>query len=203
MKEFFDYLAKHSVSPNGYYVLHCTFHGYFHANYVNIKSEQYRLAASGYLKSEGSDQYSITTLGENIIKNGDKIFEKHIVKKKKVPFEEWATYISQFNDMFPRGRRSGASMSYRCNPKELYERFAWFFNEFPEYNWDMVLKATTQYVNSFKESDDYTYMQNAKYFIKKDDKNKQTVSNLATLCWQIAEGNDTEIEKEGFHYFGP
>lgn len=203
MKEFFDYLAKHNVSPNGYYVLHCMFHEYSHVSYINTRSEQYRLSMSGFVKDEGNDVYTITTLGGNIIRQCEKILEKNITKQKKVPFEEWAADINAYNDLFPKGRRSDSSIAFRANPKELYERFAWFFNEFPNYNWDLVKQATVQYINSFKESGEFTYMQNAKYFIKKDDKNKQTTSNLATICWQILEGNDAEIDKEGFHYFGP
>jgi hypothetical protein len=45
-------------------------------------------------------------------------------------------------------------------------------------------------------------MQTSKYFIKKEDKSKSVTSTLATVCYDISEGNDTEIST-GFHYFGP
>lgn len=203
MKEFFDYLAKHNVSPNGYYVLHATFNKYYHTNYVNIRSEQYRLTLAGYLKDDGNGVYTITTTGSGIVRNAEKILNKVAVAKKKVPFEEWEEHIVKFNEMFPKGRRPDSTVAFRTNPKELYDRFVWFFSEYPEYTWELVHAATEQYTDTFRESGEYTYMQNSKYFVKKDDKNKQTVSGLATMCWNIVEGNDQETNADGYHYFGP
>jgi len=201
MKEFFDYLVKHKLSPNGFYVLHSTFNGYSHSNFINVRSEQYRLALCDYMK-EVEGTYVLTTLGKGVLRNGQKLLEK-APKPKKVPFEEWEEHITKYNECFPKGKRPDSTHAYRTNPKELYERFIWFFNEYPEYTWDLVHQATEQYIESFKEQSDYTYIQSSKYFIKKDDKNKQTVSGLATMCWNIVEGNDTDIINEGFHYFGP
>ena len=64
-----------------------------------------------------------------------------------------------------------------------------------------MLNATKKYLESFEQSNDYTYAQTSKYFIKKDDKNKSTTSTLASMCYNIAQGNDTEVDS-GFHYFG-
>jgi hypothetical protein len=83
----------------------------------------------------------------------------------------------------------------------LYQRFVWFFTEYPEYTWEDVFVATKKYLAGFEASVDYTYAQTSKYFIKKDDKNKNIVSTLATMCYNIAQGNDDEIDS-GFHYFG-
>jgi hypothetical protein len=46
-------------------------------------------------------------------------------------------------------------------------------------------------------------MQTSRYFIKKDDKSKNTISNLAGICYNIAEGNDEDVSESGYHYFGP
>lgn len=201
MKEFFDYLAKHKLSPNGFYVLHSTFNGYAHPNFINVRTEQYRLALCDYMK-EVDGIYILTTLGKGVLRNGQKILEK-APPKKKVPFEEWEEHIIRYNEHFPKGKRPDSAHAYRTNPKELYERFIWFFNEYPEYTWELVFQAIGQYTDAFKESGDYQYMSNSKYFIKKEDKNKQVTSSLGTMCWNIVEGNDTDIVNEGFHYFGP
>ena len=201
MKEFFDYLVKHKLSPNGFYVLHSTFNGYSHTNFINVRSEQYRLALCDYMK-EVDGTYVLTTLGKGVLRNGQKLLEK-APKPKKVPFEEWEENITRYNEYFPKGKRPDSTHAYRTNPKELYERFIWFFNEYPDYTWELVFQAIEQYADSFKESGDYTYMTNSKYFIKKEDKNRQIASGLATMCWNIVEGNDTDITNEGFHYFGP
>lgn len=201
MKEFFDYLVKHKLSPNGFYVLHSAFNGYTHSNFINVRSEQYRLALCDYMK-EVEGTYVLTVLGKGVLRNGQKILEK-TPAKKKVPFEDWEENIVRYNDYFPKGKRPDSTNAYRTNPKELYERFIWFFNEYPDYTWELVFQAIEQYTNSFRESGDYTYMQGSKYFIKKEDKNRQVTSSLGTMCWNIIEGNDTDIVNEGFHYFGP
>ena len=64
------------------------------------------------------------------------------------------------------------------------------------------MDATKKYVKTFDEEGDYTYLQTAKYFIKKDDRNKNTTSTLGSICYMISEGEDFEIDK-GHHYFGP
>jgi len=201
MKEFYDYLVKQKLSPNGFYVLHSAFNGYTHSNFINVRSEQYRLALCDYMK-EIEGIYVLTTLGKGVLRNGQKILEK-APAKKKVPFEDWEENIVRYNEYFPKGKRPDSTNAYRTNPKELYERFIWFFNEYPDYTWELVFQAIEQYTNSFRESSDYTYMQGSKYFIKKEDKNRQVTSSLGTICWNIIEGNDTDIVNEGFHYFGP
>jgi hypothetical protein len=127
---------------------------------------------------------------------------KTIKKVSKVKFEDWEEKIKQYNELFPKGKKEGSSVSFRTNPKELYEKFKWFFQEYPEYDWDMVLNATEKYIKVFEEACDYTYMQTSKYFIKKDDKNKVTTSTLSTHCYNIAEGNNEDIST-GTYYFGP
>jgi hypothetical protein len=79
----------------------------------------------------------------------------------------------------------------------------WFFKEYPEYTWEDVFTATTRYVEPFEESSDYTYMQTSRYFIKKDDKSKNTISTLAGICYNISQGNDEDVKESGYHYFGP
>jgi len=202
MKDFYDYLAKHGVSPNGFYVLHSMYEGYTHTGLINVRTEQYRLTMSEYL-AEKDGVYTITTLGKGIVRNGLKALDKAKAKAKKVPFEEWQEKIVQFNEMFPKGKRPDSAHSYRTNPKELYEKFIWFFNEYPDYTWELVLQATAQYIKAYTDASDYTYMQSSKYFIKKEDKNKQVTSTLASMCWNILEGNDVDVNSEGYHYFGP
>lgn len=201
MKKIFDFLAEKGVSPNGLYVLTAMHEKFYHTKYVNIITEQYRLSLSGYLKKNKSDKYELTNKGLLLIRDSQKFFKSKSIKKK-VPFEEWKQNIITFNDSFPKGRRPGSSIGFRTPPKELYSRFAWFFEEYPEYDWNMVLDATKKYIKTFDDEGDYTYLQTAKYFIKKDDRNKNTTSTLGSICFLISEGEDFEIDK-GHHYFGP
>lgn len=209
MKDLYDYLVREGVTPNGLFILHATHNGYMYPNYVNFKHEQYRLSLSGYLvevKSESTTYntiYKITDKGLHLLRESTNIVAKmKPAKKSEVPFSEWETKIQEYNEIFPKGKKDGASISFRTNPKDLFDRFKWFFKEYPEYTWDDVLTATKKYVEAFEVSQDYKYLQTSKYFIKKEDKSKSINSTLATMCYNMKEGNDEEINT-GFHYFGP
>ena len=117
MKEFFYYLVKQKLSPNGFYVLHSAFNGYTHSNFINVRSEQYRLALCDYMKEVGGT-YVLTTLGKGVLRSGQKILDK-APAKKKVPFEDWEENIVRYNDYFPKGKRPYSTNAYRTTPKEL------------------------------------------------------------------------------------
>lgn len=201
MKKFYDYLASQGLTPNGYYVLHATYNKYYHEKFVNIRTEQHRLAMTDFLY-EKDDNYTLTDKAITTIKTAEKLLVEVTKKIKKVPYGTWTDEINQFNNMFPKGKRDGSTIAYRTNPKELHERFCWFFETYPEYTWELVLNATKKYVEVCTEND-VKYLQTSKYFIKKQDKNLEITSTLASLCWNIVEGNDEEISAQGFHYFGP
>ena len=206
MKDLYDFLVRNKVSPNGLFVLHCAQNNYMYPSYVNFKHEQYRLEITGHLKEEKLELgiiYKLTAKGEALLQEADLIMQRtKRTPKAKVTLAEWEHYITEFNSLFPRGKKEGTSVSFRTNPRELMERFVWFFKEYPEYTWEQVLEATRKYTDTFDESTGYTYMQTSKYFIKKDDKNKSTSSTLANIIYNMVEGNDEEIST-GYHYFGP
>jgi hypothetical protein len=207
MKDLYDYLAANKVTPNGLFVLQATYHDFMYANYVNIRSEQYRLSLTGHLKEfkdiKGNLTYQLTNEGLHLIRKAEDISAKiKPTKKTNVPFSDWEEKIVEYNALFPTGKKQGSTVSFRTNPKELFDRFKWFFKEYPEYTWDDVIDATKKYVKIFDESSDYTYMQTSKYFIKKEDKFKTVSSGLGNACYNQKSGNDEEISS-GFHYFGP
>jgi hypothetical protein len=205
MKDLYDFLVKNKVSPNGLFVLHCTHNGYMYPNYVNFNHEQYRLEITGHLTKENtgiSTVYKITEKGLHLLREAEHTLTKMKRSKKAIPLQEWEDNVAKYNEMFPKGKKEGSSISFRTNPRELMDRFMWFFKEYPEYTWEHVFQATEKYVNNFDEATGFTYMQTSKYFIKKDDKSKTTTSTLATMCYNIVEGNDTEVHS-GYHYFGP
>lgn len=205
MKDLYDFLVKNKVSPNGLFVLHCTHNGYMYPNYVNFNHEQYRLEITGHLTKENtgiSTVYKITEKGLHLLREAEHTLTKMKRAKKAIPLQEWEDNVVKYNEMFPKGKKEGSSISFRTNPRELMDRFMWFFKEYPEYTWEHVFQATEKYVNTFDEASGFTYMQTSKYFIKKDDKSKTTTSTLATMCYNIVEGNDTEVHS-GYHYFGP
>jgi len=207
MRKLYDHLFTNQVTPNGLLVLNATFSKYGYPNFVNFRHEQHRLEITGYLEKakKGTYEYKLTEKGKHLIKECSDIMFKMTKSKSKpkVPFEEWEHHIVRFNDMFPKGKKKGSTVYFKTNPKELFERFKWFFLEYPEYTWEDVLYATEKYVEVYeKNGEDYTYMQTSKYFIKKVDMHKQVTSNLATLCFNIANGDEVDMN-DGTFYFGP
>jgi hypothetical protein len=202
MKEPFHFLCKNQVSPNGLFVLHCIKDKYIINDYIPHKHEQYKLEVTGHLVSN-KGTYNLTQKGLDLLDQVDEIYnagKKTVNKKAKSKFCDWEQNVQQYNELFPKGKKEGSSVSFRTNPKELCMRFDWFFKEFPEYTWEHVMEATKKYIAGFEM--DYRYMQTSKYFIKKDDVNKNATSTLATMCYNIEQGNDTQVN-DGYHYFGP
>ena len=208
MNDFFNFLNENDLTPNGVYILYNMINNINVFN-VNTYHEQHKLALNGYLNENydtttESVSYSLTKKATDTIKKCDEYFKTSVVKKSKntVKFEDWQDNIKIFNELFPKGRKQGSTVSFRSTPKELFEKFKWFFAEYPEYDWDLVFKVTSNYIDEFDEQGDYTYMQTSKYFVKKDDKNKVTTSTLANLCYSYLEG-DEEAKIKGTYYFGP
>lgn len=207
MKEFYEFLAKNELTPNAHYILYCMVYN-IPISGIPYTSEQYKLSLNGYVTEHKSETqglfYTITAKAAHVVHESEVYIcnLKTVKKVNKVSYQDWEEKIKEYNELFPKGKKAGSTMSFRTNPKELYDKFKWFFQEYPEYDWEMVLTATRKYVNIFEESCDYTYMQTSKYFIKKDDKNKVTTSALSTHCYNIVEGNDEEMTT-GTYYFGP
>jgi hypothetical protein len=213
MKEIFTLLAKNKVTPNGYFVLHCMRDNYLMVDYVNHKYEQYKLEINGFLTTDKTivnPFYKISKKGFDLLEQVDELYSSlkgnavkaEPRKKKQNRYDEWLQSIIAYNELFPRGKKDGSSVSFRTTPKELYERFEWFFEEYPEYSWEQVMEATRIYCEEFNKSMDFQYMQTTKYFVKKEDKNKTVTSTLANMCYNIAEGNHTDMDN-GRYYFGP
>ncbi len=207
MKEFYEFLTNNELTPNAHYILYCMVYN-IPIKGVSYTSEQYKLSLAGFLTEHKSEDsgifYTITSKATHVVHESEVYIcnMKTIKKVSKVSYQDWEEKIKQYNELFPKGKKAGSTMSFRTNPKELYDKFKWFFQEYPEYDWNMVLTATEKYVTMFEESNDYTYMQTSKYFVKKDDKNKVTTSTLSTHCYNIVEGNDEEMTT-GTYYFGP
>lgn len=207
MKEFYDFLSKNELTPNAHYILYCMVYN-IPITGVPYSSEQYKLSLNDYLNEHNSEDlgtfYTITPKAVHIVHESEVYIcnIKTIKKVNKIDFKDWEENIKKYNELFPKGKKEGSSISFRTNPKELYDKFKWFFTEYPEYTWEMVIAATEKYIKIFEESCDFTYMQTSKYFIKKDDKNRVSTSTLSTHCYNMVEGNDEEIST-GTYYFGP
>lgn len=140
---------------------------------ISHTTECQKLKILGYLDSSS-----------NLTEKGKQVFDviENYKSDKKVPpvknIEEFKDNVSIYREIFPKGVVDGKPL--RGSPSEIAPRILWFFNTYPQYTWDHVLKATQSYIDSFGA--DFTYCKTSIYFIKKEDKNKNTTSVLADWC---------------------
>lgn len=182
MEKILKLIIENNITPNGLFILYCKFNNQLDTlPTTSLNIEISRLQNSGYLDSNFKLTGSSLTILEKCI---------NIYKSDNYVLID-SEFIKSYNSLFPKGRRSGASISYRSNPKELTERFTWFFKTYPEFKKEDVLEATKRYAKAFDDKFDYTYMQCSKYFIKKEDKTKTISSTLADLCYNK---EDSEVD---------
>lgn len=96
---------------------------------------------------------------------------------------EW---INDFREIFPKGIRSGG-LPVRGDKQSCLKKMRKFVKEYPEYDKDLILKATKNYVDN-KAREQYNYMQTAHYFIY-----KQNMSTLASECENILENDEDQF----------
>jgi hypothetical protein len=207
MKEFFTLLAQHNVTPNGLYVLYGIKQKFMFAEYVNVFTERRRLALSGHLVEKKGDcqnplasgvTYTLTEKGLHLIRDTEDLLGRlKKMKKSQVPLADWTENIAAFVSYWPTGTQGG--QVFRTHPKDLKDRFVWFFTNYPEYSWEEVLAAAEIYVDRMLEND-YKYLVVAKNFIKRTDLHRQTTSMLADYCRGTRTG-DLEKLSNGIGYF--
>lgn len=198
MKKLFEFLIANKITPNGFFTLFTLSQQLGYTGYIRSDLEINKLEKELFVKKNDITQrYEVTSKGIVLLKEAERLMSR---VKKTIVTKEWDEKIVQYNELFPKGKRNDSTVGYRRNPKELKDTFIWFFDKYSEYNWDDVLEITKKYIDSF--GDDYTYLQNAKYFIKKSDVNKTISSTLADLIYNVREGNDITINDDGVQYYG-
>lgn len=192
MEKVIKYLIKNNITPNGLLALYTYYKKVGYSNYINVIVELKRLEQYGYL-IKNNDNYEITDKGIKLLQGVEKVMAS---SNKSITNKEWDDNIQKYNEMFPKGRMGNSTVYYRANPKELRESFIWFFDKYPEYSWSDVLRITKKYIASF--NDNYTYLRNSKYFIKKTA-GSVTSSTLADILY-----NEDSIDNQenGFQYYG-
>jgi len=99
--------------------------------------------------------------------------------------------IQRYLEMFPNKKLPSGKQA-RVAPANLVEHFRWFFTKF-NYDWKTVLKATANYVDEY-EAKNYEFMRNSQYFVKKQDKDKSVISDLADYCNAVDTGQEPDKE---------
>jgi hypothetical protein len=154
-----------------------------------VNGERAVLVKRGFIAKEG-DQYILTDKAKVICATLDSYFIK---AKKKTDIQlmgkDFVEKINTYRNIFP-AKKLPSGKPARNNVKALGEAFRWFFETY-DHTWDEIHKATSMYVNEYRDKD-YMYMQTSQYFICKQDKHRVKHSTLADYCDMIVEGINTE-----------
>ncbi|NQY42585.1 MAG: hypothetical protein HRT87_04485 [Legionellales bacterium] len=184
MLEIFKKIAAHNITPNA---AMCLFYikKKITPSTIDNDAAVEELLAAGFIRKD-ENKITIRPSGNAFIRMLDNYFTK--AKKRtneELMGKDFSEKISAYRLLFPAGKLPSGSPS-RNNVKDLCENFRWFFETF-DYSWDQVMSATRMYVKEYA-SNDYLYMQNSKYFIKKQDKHKNVTSSLADYCDMVKDG---------------
>lgn len=132
---------------------------------------------------------TLSNEGESLVKSIEMLF-KPIKKLNNIELlgSDFVENIKNYIDVFPTQKLPSGKYA-RGNTKNIEENFMWFFQEYPDYNWKIILNATETYVEEYRLKN-YEYMRTAMYFIKKL-KDKTAESELANYC-------DITIDSENY-----
>lgn len=171
---------KHNISPNQLYFLDSCKEGIVPAKVINSDNEKLTAVARGWLKDN-----QITKPGLDILTEFESlVIKKKAVNAKKVLGEDYLKRIKEYRELFPKGTLPSGAAS-KQSVSELTKKFIIFFQENPEYNWDIILDATEYYLYT-KALVNFEYTVTSSYFIKKTDpRSKEESSKLADYCQMI------------------
>lgn len=187
MEDIFLRLIGEGITPNSYYVLHCIKNAVIPCSFVNKELEKSRLVSDGWLNED------LTLTDKSIIFTTeiDGFFKK---SKKKTSSNllgnNFMDNIKSYNEMFPNTKLSSGKYA-RSNPKNLESAFRWFFENY-DYDWSIILSATTKYVGEYKMSN-YNYMRTSQYFVRKQAVDKTWDSDLANYCELVINKPDDDL----------
>ena len=184
--KIFDAITKEGLAPNSYYVL-CSINASVLPLKINITQEVNLLIEHEWLKETKASvieaPYTLTPKAVALIDKLEKLF---ILKKNltssQLMGEDVKANITKYNEMFPNVKLPTGKAA-RAAYGNLEKNFRWFF-ENHKYKWDVVFKATAQYVNEYQQNN-YKFMRTSQYFIRKNH-----LSDLADRCENLNTGGD-------------
>lgn len=175
-------IIKWKLSPNQVYFLDCCRDKIIPSrDLINPDAERIIAHSKGLITEDGT----LTNKAAEILNE----FETLLIKTKKkvateVLGENSLDKVKEYREIWPSKRLPSGELA-RQSTQELKDKFVWFFKNYPEYDWDLILDATDYYNEVYKKKN-YMYMVTSSYFIKKTNpQTKETSSKLADYCQQI------------------
>jgi hypothetical protein len=184
MKELFQLLKQHNLSPNGFYLIYCLQNQCDLDLPVNHGTEITKLKFGGFL----TEDLKLTDSSKSILNDVEIHNLKTVHKVKEELKDNFSENIEIYRKKFPLGSGKRTSL------KELEPKFTWFFKMNPQFTWEIVLNATDRYIESCK---DLTYCRTAGYFIKKGV-GPNVISDLATWCESYIEESNEPAKAQEF-----
>jgi hypothetical protein len=186
MQELLNLLNKYQITPNQLILLHCIQEKIRPDGLLpNLQGEIILSQRGEWITPDNLLQPKAILL----LSEADTLFKVNKKKKSVFNTEEFNNNLNEFREIFPKGILPSGKAA-RSSLSELKKKMSKFFTDYPEYDWDLVLDATTYYVEHYKKQS-YMYMKTAGYFISKNDE-----SELASYCQTILDGADVRIVKK-------
>jgi hypothetical protein len=187
--KIFDAVTKEGLAPNSYYVL-CSIRESVLPSEINIHRELKSLVEHEWIKENDESAigapYSLTPKAVTLIDKLEKLFIlKKSLTSSQLMGEDAKANITKYNEMFPNVKLPTGKAA-RAAYGNLEKNFRWFF-ENHKYEWDVIFKATAQYVNEYQQNN-YKFMRTSQYFIRKNH-----LSDLADRCENLNTGGDQVI----------
>jgi hypothetical protein len=183
MDEIFNTLIQKKLTPNQLYILHCLKHRTVPHSSINISLEIERLKEDDWIEEVNK----LTAKSIALLDNLDAYFRKSKKKSNEdVMGIEYMIKIKAYVELFPKGNLPSGKPA-RSNPKNLETNFRWFFETF-DYDWETVSEATKMYLDKF-EQENFKYMRTSQYFIRRQNQDKSSESELANYCEMYLNGD--------------
>lgn len=140
-----------------------------------------------------NSDYTLSKKAIEVIEEMETVFKSKPKIKKPIIDE---SEVERYRNLWPEIKLPSGVYA-RVNLKNLVTSFEWFFKNY-DYSWDTIIHATALYLNEYSNNN-YKYMRNSQYFIKKSDISKNNESQLATYCdVYLNTGDDLSDTKDEF-----
>lgn len=188
-RTFFKYCHDKKYTPNQLYVLFCIKHGVS----CTIKKihEEYEIRQLILCELLEDNGRTITPLGLSVLSDILKVIEK---KPEMIVVNE--EFAKKYLEIFPK-MMLPSNKPARAPIKAIIKNLTWFLHTYPQYNEELIMRATQYYVQKYAEQD-YKFMRTSQFFISKEATNRTITSTLAEFCQLILEGVDDETPNTGF-----
>jgi hypothetical protein len=185
--EVFDLILAEKLTPNQYYLL-CCIHDKIKSDQINIDLELRQLFTGDWLLKNNAGGVELSLKAFTLIGKVEKLFKvrKEVADKASMG-PDYTKEIEVYRELFPNIKLPSGVYA-RSAVKNLEPAFRWFHDNF-DYSWDTIHKATKMYVNEY-EIKKWMYLKNSQYFIRKQNANREFMSELANYCENILNGAD-------------